>query len=134
MKFKRTAQLEYGLGQMDIVPFVNVVFLLFIFFMLVSPFALQAGINVQVPRAVTSDVMQEEKTIITISAENVLYLNNTVVTDQELRRALGQSLSAPRPVFIKAARRSSVGRIVEIWDLCRELGIEQIHIATNQDQ
>ena len=38
------------------------------------------------------------------------------------------------PVMIKADRRASMGRIVDIWDLCRELNIERINIATNHDK
>ena len=35
-----------------------------------------------------------------------------------------------RSLFIKADRRASVGRIVEVWDLARDLGIPKINIAT----
>jgi len=35
--------------------------------------------------------------------------------------------------MIKADRRSSMGRIVDIWDLCRQLGIEKINIATTRE-
>jgi len=38
------------------------------------------------------------------------------------------------PVLIKADRRASVGRIVDVWNLCRALGLERVNIATNQEQ
>ncbi len=37
-------------------------------------------------------------------------------------------------VLIKADVGSSVGKIVEIWDLCRRAGITKVNIATNQAQ
>ncbi len=134
MKFKRHTQLEHGLEQIDIAPLIDVIFQLLIFFMLSSSFTFQSGINVKLPKAVTSDVIKEENFIITITSENVTYLNGAVITLKELRERLGQPGSKDRPLLIKADRRASVGRIVDIWDLCRELDIERINIATNQDK
>ena len=36
-------------------------------------------------------------------------------------------------VLIKSDRRASLGRVVEVWDLCRDMGISQVNIATNQE-
>ena len=132
MRFKRHTKLEHGLEQIDIAPLIDVIFQLLIFFMLSSSFTFQSGINVKLPKAVTSDVIREENFIVTITSENVTYLNGTVVTLKELRERLSQPGSKDRPLLIKADRRASVGRIVDVWDLCRDLGIERINIATNQ--
>lgn len=134
MKFKRHSKLEYELKQIDIAPLIDVIFQLLIFFMLSSSFTFQSGINVKLPKAVTSDVIQEENYIITITSENVIYLNGVIITLKELTRELDKSKTKTRPILIKADRRASVGRIVDVWDICRNLGIERINIATNQKQ
>ena len=133
MKLKKQAKLEYGLGQIDIAPLVDVIFLLLIFFMLSSSFTFQSGINVKLPKAVTSDILREENLIVTITSENIIYLNNDVITLKELETRLSQPDTRARPLLIKADRRASVGRIVDVWDLCRNLGIERINIATKQE-
>ncbi len=134
MKFKRHSKLEYGIEQIDIAPLVDVIFQLLIFFMLSSSFTFQSGINVKLPKAVTSDVIRDENIVITITSENVTYLNGMITTLEELKKSLKQSYAQDdnRPLLIKADRRASVGRIVDVWDLCRNLGIEKINIATNQ--
>ena len=132
MKFRRHTKLEHGLEQIDIAPLIDVIFQLLIFFMLSSSFTFQSGINVKLPKAVTSDIIKEENFIITITSENITYLNGTVVTMKELEEKLSVPGSKDRLLLIKADRRASVGRIVDIWDLCRNLGIERINIATNQ--
>ncbi len=134
MKFKRHNKLEHGLRQIDIAPMIDCVFLLLIFFMLTSSFTFQSGINVKLPKAVTSDVIRDENVIVTITSENVVYLNGAVITLKELSRKLQESDYKTQPLLIRADRRASVGRVVDVWDLCRNLGIERIHIATNQDQ
>ncbi len=132
MKFKRHSKLEHGLTQIDIAPLIDVVFQLLIFFMLTSSFMFHPGIKVHLPRAVTSEVIQEESAIITVSRENVIYLNESVVTMKELQTALKRIAKRSKPLLIKSDRRASLGRVVEIWDLCRELGINRVNIATNE--
>ncbi len=85
MKFKRHSKLEHGLKQIDIAPLVDVIFQLLIFFMLSSSFTFQSGINVRLPKTVTSDVIKEENLIVTITSENIIYLNDRIVTIKELK-------------------------------------------------
>jgi len=134
LKFKLHTKVQSGLEQINIAPLVDVIFQLLIFFMLTSSFALPSSIEVKLPKAITSDVVKEENVAITITSENVIYLNNKIITTKELRKELSKPSNKKRPLLIKADRRSSVGRVVDIWDLCRELGIERINIATDQEK
>ena len=134
MRFKRHPQIQNHLEQIHIAPLVNAIFLLLIFFMLTNSFSLQPGVNVLLPRAITSDILREENFTITITGENVIYLNNKIITIKELSRELQRPASQKRSILIKADRRSSVGRIVDVWDLCRDSGIEKINIATDQEK
>ncbi len=133
MKFKRHTKLEFGLEQIDIAPLIDVIFQLLVFFMLSSSFTFQSGIHVKLPKAVTSDTIKEENFIITITSENIIYLNDQVITLKELKTKLQAPTIKNRPMLIKSDRRASMGRIVDVWDLCRNLGIEKINIATNQE-
>ena len=133
MQFKRHMELEHGLKQIDIAPLIDMVFQLLIFFMLTSSFVMQPGIKVNLPRAVTSEVVKHENVEVAISSENVIYINGKVITTQELKTLLKQTAGAKGSILIKADRRASLGRIVEVWDMCRDLGITQINIATNQE-
>ena len=133
MRFKGRMELEYGLKQIDIAPLIDIVFQLLIFFMLTSSFIMQPGIKVNLPKAVTSEVVKFENIELLITGENVTYLNGQVVTLQELKMLLKQAAKREQTILIKADKRASLGRVVEIWDLARDLGISQINIATNQE-
>jgi biopolymer transport protein ExbD len=133
MHFKRHMELEHGLRQIDIAPLIDVVFQLLIFFMLTSSFIMQPGIKINLPKAVTSEVVKYENIEIIVSGENVTYFNSKVVTTTELNKLLKQAAKRDQSVLIKADRRASLGRVVEIWDMCRDSGIAQINIATNQE-
>lgn len=119
-------------GQIDIAPLIDVMFLLLIFFMLTSNFVLQPGIKVRIPKAVTSEIIETENIVISVTGQDLLYLNYKPIRIKELSALLQKAAIEDVSVLIKADVGSSLGRIVEIWDLCRELGIEKVNLATNQ--
>jgi len=133
VRFRRHIELEHGLKQIDIAPLINMVFLLLIFFMLTSSFVMQTGIKINLPKAITSEITKFEKIEIVVSAGNLTYFNSKVVSTGELKNLLKQVSKRQQPILIKADSRASLGRVVEIWDICRDLGITQINIATNQE-
>lgn len=133
MRFKRLKRrTEIKKGQLDIAPLIDVVFLLLIFFMLTSNFIFQPGIKVSLPKAVTSEVISSENMIVSVTGQDLLFLNDRPITVSELVSKLKEAASENKSLLLKADTRASLGRVVEIWDLCRDLGIPQINIATNQ--
>jgi biopolymer transport protein ExbD len=123
---------EIKKGQLDIAPLIDVMFLLLIFFMLSSNFIFQPGIKVSLPKAITSEVISSENIIITVTGQDLLFLNDQPITIGELVATLKEAARENKFLLLKADTNASLGRVVEIWDLCRELGIPQINIATNQ--
>lgn len=132
MRFKRHVELEHGLRQIDITPLIDMVFQLLIFFMLTSSFIIQSGIKVNLPKAVTAEQGREENVIITISRENVLYLDKKVLTNRELKDVLSRAQKDNVPVLIMADQYTSMGRVVEVWDMARDSGVEEVNIATER--
>ena len=80
--FKRHIKLKRG--TIDMAPLIDVVFLLLIFFMLTSSYIFQPGIKINLPRAVTSEVIQEKNLVITIGAEGLIYLNQHLISLKQL--------------------------------------------------
>lgn len=125
-------ELEQGLKQIDIAPLVNILFLLVIFLMLTSVFVLPPGIKVNLPKALTSDVIKRQNINILVTGENLTFLEGKQITPQELKEFLKEAGKRGQTLLIKADSRASLGRVVEIWDLARDLGIAQVSIATDQ--
>lgn len=133
MRFRKHIEFEHGLRQIDIAPLIDMIFQLLIFFMLTSSFVIQPGIKINLPSASTSQAIKIENIEIVVSGENIIYVNARVMTTQQLKAMLQRiSQDKGHSVLIKADKRASLGRVVEIWDMCRDLGIAQINIATNQ--
>lgn len=123
-----------GLPSIVVAPLINVIFLAPILFTLFSSITPPATINVKFPKTMTSDVIADDDHVITITGENVIYWHNRIVAVKDLRGELNKLKNKGASVLIKTDRRASVGRIMDVWDLCRVLGVERINVATNQEQ
>jgi len=132
MHFKGRMQLEHGLKQIDIVPLINIIFLLLLFLMFSPTLVTQAGMKVNLPKAVTSIAVRNGIIEIIVNAENSLFLNGKIVDTDDLSKFFKAAAKREQAVLIKADKSASLGRLVAIWDLARDAGITQINIATNQ--
>jgi biopolymer transport protein ExbD len=133
MNFKKYLKLTYSTEHISLLALINVILLIVIFFMFLFPFTVQSGIDIFFPRVITSDMIKQENFIITITGENLVYLNGQITTLKELHQKLSKYQNKDRSVLIKAEHRTSLGRIVDVWDLCRNSGIEKINLATKQE-
>jgi biopolymer transport protein TolR len=118
------------MAEINVTPLVDVMLVLLIVFMVAAPMLEhERGIDVILPQASTSQPgAGQEALSITLTKEHVIQFQGQVVTIKELRRQLGSQ--AKQPVMIRADRSAYVSRLVELWDMCRDLGFRQVQIAT----
>jgi biopolymer transport protein ExbD len=130
MKFKRKVFLETG--RLDIAPLIDVVFLLLIFFMLTSSFIFQPGIRVNLPKAVTSEILQKELLVVVITESNEIFISERPITRDELVSRVTLAARDGQSLLIKADKQADLGKVIEIWDICRQFDVKRISIATTQ--
>ena len=96
------------LGSPDLLPFINVFFLLLFFFMIGSSFVKVSGIPVNLPEVSSVSNSSVKKYIITLDKDNRIYFNDTVVVDLE---QLKGKLLADIPHRSSDERRSRPGSV-----------------------
>ena len=111
---------------------MNLFLLILLILIFCSSLSKPAGFEIRMPRAILSEGLQRDQTI-AITAENVLFFNDKVVTLNELKKYLTKIDFKNQNIFIRVDRRSSMGRVVDIWDLCRALGSSHVHIIAAQE-
>jgi len=118
--------------RLDIAPMADIVFLLLIFFMLSTSFVVQPGIQVKLPKAVTSEIQLKKDIVLTITAENMLFLNEQPVTLDELGEALEATFAQRRDriLIIKADQEVKHGLVVQAMDIAKLSGADRLAIAT----
>ena len=130
MKFYHTNKKSIGF---DITPLIDVVFLLLIFFMLTTTFInVESGVKVDLPTGDFAAVEERQNIVVSITENNVLYLNNTLIDPNNLtrgiREALGDNIGSM--VVLEADQNISHGKVVRVMDLITKGGAERIAIAT----
>jgi biopolymer transport protein TolR len=117
------------MSEINVTPFVDVMLVLLIIFMVTAPL-LQQGIDVNLPKAKGKDMPPEERIALVIKRDQKIYMNDTPVTVGEMRRKL-ESISKMNPnVFLKADKDIPYGLVVEVMGEIKEAGIEKLGMVT----
>ncbi|MFZ2657883.1 MAG: biopolymer transporter ExbD [Victivallales bacterium] len=121
-------------GMPDLTPFINVVFLLLLFFMLSSSFVQISGIKINVPQTTEGEnETGAEKLIISVDKTNRFFFNDEPL-ESDWRKLkdklqLFTSKSNARTVVIVADKDTSYGEIVKLMSLARSMNLN-VYAAT----
>src|SRR5687767_10904447 len=92
-------KLQSSLSQINVTPFVDVVLVLLIIFMITAP-VLQSGIEVAVPKTRTVMEITEERLVISIDRQQRVYLGNDPINLNEIAPKLQKQLRDPERMHI----------------------------------
>ena len=116
----------------NITPLVDVVLVLLIIFMVITPL-LQMGYDVKVPPKAQVDTPQPpaDQLIVSLMTNNRLYLNKEEMNPQTLSLRLDEILKNRRDktVFFSAEDGATYGKVVQVMDLMRTAGAKTIGIV-----
>ena len=123
---------------LDLIPMIDIVFQLILFFLVSTTFALLPGITVQLPESSTAEGGETRGLIITLSADGGIWFNDKAVTLEELHQELlaFDTESVPReqyPIQLEADALVTNGTIVQLFDLLRKNGFSAVNLRTVQE-
>ena len=116
-----------ALSEINVTPFVDVMLVLLIIFMVTAPL-MQQGIDINLPQAKGKEISPTERIVITIKKDGKIYLDKASVTMQALTLKLSKSIN--KEVFLKADKDVPYGLVVEVMGELREIGIEKLGMVT----
>jgi len=119
-------------SDINITPLVDVVLVLLIIFMVITPL-LQMGYDVKVPPKSTNPTPQidPDQLIVSLAAGNKLFLNKQELTAPQLATQLSSILKNrnDKTVFFSGDDGAAYGDVVRVMDLCRASGARNIGIV-----
>lgn len=132
MKLRRTFQVSLGL--LSVVPLINVLFLVVIFFAVGTRFVLQPGMAVSLPVSSFTLTPQTSPQIVSITAAPVpsIYHADRKIALDELGPRLEERREAGRSLVIKADRATPYDLVVRVMNVGLEHGYSVI-LATAPD-
>src|ERR1700684_3586307 len=120
-----------SLSEINMVPFIDVVLVLLIIFMITAPI-LQSGIDVDVPKTKTVKELTEVRMVITIDRAQRVYLNDKPVNIHEIgRQVIAQSRDLQhQAVYLRCDESVPFGSWATVVDALRQSGIQNISVVT----
>jgi biopolymer transport protein ExbD len=124
----------------NVVPLCDVLLVLLIIFMIVTPL-IQKGVDVRLPNAqFTSNMPENPDVVLAIKKDArdpkgfLLFVNQDKVTMETLQNALEEAFLtvADKKLYLKADQELEYGNIVDIIDIIRGAGIEMVGIITEK--
>ena len=121
---------QSSLSEINMVPFIDVVLVLLIIFMITAPI-LQSGIEVDVPKTSTIKEMNEVRLVISIDKNQLIYIGDSPVNINRLGAQVKAQLKKPQDsVFLRADETIPFGVFAKVVDTLRIAGINNISIVT----
>jgi len=118
------------LSEINIIPFIDVVLVLLIIFMITAPI-LQSGIEVDVPKTKTVQVIVEQRIVVTVDKGQRVYVGSDPVKIRELASKVKSQLKKPQDsVFLRCDETVPFGIFATVVDTLRQSGINNISIVT----
>ena len=123
-------------SDINVTPLVDVVLVLLIIFMVVTPM-LQKGFDMDIPPEVQTFVPDTEKfqLILTIRGDNRLFLNKEEVERQNLEDEVAKAITGRKDklMFVQADGGLDYEYVVKLVDICRGAGVETVALITKEN-
>ena len=119
----------------NVTPLVDIVLVLLIIFMMTASYTVAPAIRVELPKATTGEPTEQSTLSLVLTREGSIYLNNTRVESDEVRRFIREQRAAGKDLQAVVAADAQVvhGRVVGLIDLIRAEGVSQFALNTEDE-
>jgi len=123
-------QTQTSLSEINMVPFVDVVLVLLIIFMITAPI-LQSGIEVDLPKTHTVKELNQDRVVITLDKGQRVYIGNDAVNIHQIGQKVRALMRRPQDgVFLRCDESVPFGSFAMVMDTLRQAGITNINVVT----
>lgn len=120
-----------SLSEINIVPFVDVMLVLLVIFMITAPI-LQSGIEVDVPKTKTVKEISDSRVVVSIDRAQRIYIGDDAVNIHELGGKIHSQMHNPQSdaVYLRCDKTVPFGAFALVVDTMRQSGIQNISVVT----
>ena len=121
-----------GINEINITPFVDIVLVLLIIFMISTPAMVYRGLKVALPKAYTGEDLSHVTMNVSITKDGSVYLDKRKVTFDDLKKAFAtlKNSQVASDALLSADSEVPHGKVMEVADLLRANGVAQVGFAT----
>jgi biopolymer transport protein ExbD len=114
-----------GIFDINVTPFVDVLLVLLVIFMVTTPIMIQQSLKINLPNSKTVDSIEKSTLAITISSQGQYFINGSVTTVEAIAEKAKESFAQnPETQVVLAADLESQHKyVVDVMDKVRQVGI-----------
>lgn len=122
------------IAEINIVPFVDIILVVLIIFMVTTPFIIKPSININLPKAASGSDTAPSQLNIAIGASGETLLNGKPTNDEALSAFAKTSLAENPQVqaIISADKDVPHGRVISVIDIVKSAGIAKFAISIDK--
>ena len=127
---------QNDISDINVTPFVDVVLVLLVIFMITAPAIMKDVINLKLPKTETSDGKIVQTLGVAINKDGNILLNGVVTDDEGLKKQASESLriDPDTQAVISADMLVEYGRVVRVIDLLKTIGLEKFAVQIEKQQ
>jgi biopolymer transport protein ExbD len=119
------------LSEINVTPFVDVVLVLLIIFMLTAH-VMEFGIEVDVPKVRAVKDSAQELPTVTLTKDGLTYLNDSLVNINDLQRAITQKFGKAKGVYVRADKETVWESLAQVVSMLGQAGL-QVNMVTQPE-
>ena len=123
---------QSSLSNINVTPLVDVVLVLLIIFMVVTPM-LHRGVKIDLPTTEHHDKKQDtgEQLVIGIRGDGT-YIETEKIPDEQLVERVRKELKSARPVHVRADKSLTYGDVRKVMEVARKAGAKGISLGVQE--
>jgi biopolymer transport protein ExbD len=120
-----------SLSEINVTPFVDVVLVLLIIFMLTAH-VMEFGIEVDVPKVQAVKDTAQELPVVTITKDGTTYLNDKPVNINDLQTTIQQRFGKAKAIYVRADKETIWDPIAQVTAMLGQAGF-QVNMVTQPE-
>lgn len=120
------------MGEINMVPFIDITLILLIIFMVMTPFIVQSQLNVDLPSAKAVNTVSEDNLIkveILKDGKILVQSRNTPLNKLEEELVLHLGRAQEKTILVQADKTVSIEKVVQVFDTAKKLGAAKLGIG-----
>jgi biopolymer transport protein TolR len=122
------------ISQINVTPFVDVVLVLLVIFMVTAPIIAKDILKLNLPKTAAVDSKSMSQLAVAVNKQGQILLNGTLTTEENLREQVIVNLKAQPDIqaIISADQGTEYGNVVRVIDIIKTAGLNKFAIQVEK--
>lgn len=122
-------------AEINVVPFVDIVLVVLIIFMVTAPAIISPSLDINLPKAETGEVKQTQNILLSMALDGSVAINGKNVTEKEFEKNFKAVIekSKEAKAIIAADKDVAYGRVISLVDSIKKMGVEKFAVTVDTE-